>query len=69
MLLLTEAGLGCVAQISWTAFHRTVKEVLGAPERLVLYCGLSIGHPDPDDPINAIVADRAEFDEIVTFHR
>lgn len=68
MLLLTEAGLGCCAQISWTAFHETVKDVLGVPPRLTLYCGLSIGFPDPADPINAIIADRAELAEIVTFH-
>ncbi len=68
MLLLTEAGLGSIGQISWSVFNRTVKDVLGVPDRLVLYCGLSIGYPDPADPINAVVADRAELSEFATFH-
>lgn len=68
MLLLTEAGLGSIGQISWSVFNKTVKDVLGVPDRLVLYCGLSIGHPDASDPINAIVADRAQLSEFATFH-
>ena len=68
MLLLTEAGLDCCAQISWTRMHRTVAEVLGVDPALELYCGLAIGYRDPDDPINAIRAPRAAFDELVTLH-
>jgi nitroreductase len=60
MLLLTEAGLGCCAQISWTAMHETVRAVLEIPDHLILYCGLSIGHEDKDHPANAVVADRAD---------
>jgi nitroreductase len=66
MLLLTEAGLGCCAQISWNAFHRTVREVLEVPEHLTLYCGLSIGYPAPDALQNKTIADRAPLDEVLT---
>lgn len=68
MLLLTEAGIDCCAQICWTLMHRTVAETLGIDPRLELYCGLSIGYRDPADPINTVVADRAAFEEVVTFH-
>jgi len=60
MLLLTEAGLDSCAQISWTAFHGTVREVLEIPDHLMLYCGLSIGHADPAAPVNRVIADRAD---------
>ena len=69
MLLLTEASLGSCAQISWNVFHQTVREVLGAPEQLTLYCGLSIGYPDMNAPQNAVIADRAPVDEIITILR
>jgi nitroreductase len=60
MLLLTEAGLASCAQISWTAMHETVRSVLDIPDHLILYCGLAIGHADPDHPANAVIADRAD---------
>lgn len=69
MLLLTEQGIDSCAQISWALFNRTVSETLGVDPALTLYCGLSIGYRDPADPINAITADRAAFDHVVTVHR
>ena len=60
MLLLTEAGLSSCAQISWTAFHTIVRDALEIPDNLMLYCGLSIGHADPDAPVNGVIADRAD---------
>ncbi|MEZ5891766.1 MAG: nitroreductase [Parvularculaceae bacterium] len=66
MLLLTEAGLGSCAQISWNVFHQTVRDVLSVPENLTLYCGLSIGFPDMAAPQNSVIADRAASEEILT---
>ena len=66
MLLLTEAGLGSCAQISWNVFHKTVRDVLDVPENLTLYCGLSIGYPDMHAPQNTVVADRAPVDQVLT---
>ena len=66
MLLLTEAGLGSCAQISWNVFHNSVRGILEVPQNLTLYCGLSIGHPDMDAPQNSVIADRAPPDEIIT---
>jgi len=68
LLLLTEAGIDSIAQISWCLVHETLKEVLGVGENMMLYCGVSIGYGDPNDPINAIESDRAALDDTVTFH-
>jgi nitroreductase len=65
MLLLTEAGLDSCGQISWTAFHTTVRKMLGVPDNLMLYCGLSIGRADPDAPVNQVIADRADPTEVL----
>jgi len=69
MLLLTEAGLGSCAQISWNVFHKTVREVLQASDALTLYCGLSIGYPDMNATQNTVIADRAPFDETLKVFR
>ena len=68
MLLLTEAGIDCCAQISWNIFHKTVRDVLEAPEQLTLYCGLSIGYKDPDAAVNTVRADRASKKELLTIY-
>ncbi len=65
MLLLTEAGLASCGQISWTAMHETVRQVLGTPDNLILYCGLSIGHEGKDHPVNSVIADRADPAELL----
>jgi nitroreductase len=65
MLLLTEAEIDSCAQISWTAFHSIVRRELAIPDNLMLYCGLSIGYADPDAPVNAVIADRADAADIL----
>ncbi len=50
MLLLRAEGLGSCPQMAWSVYHRTVAEVLSPPDELILFCGLSIGHPDPTAP-------------------
>ncbi len=68
MLLLREAGLDSCAQISWCNFAKTICELLEVPDNWTLYCGMSIGHADPDAPVNSVIADRAPLDEFATFH-
>lgn len=65
MLLLRGEGLHSCPQKAWSIYHRTVAAVVGAPEELVLYCGLSIGFEDPAVPAPRI--DRAPLAETVTF--
>ena len=33
----------------------------------MLYSGMSIGVPDPNDPVNELYAERAPQSEVVTF--
>jgi len=68
MLLLKEEGIDSCAQISWAMVHETVRKELGVGPEPLLYCGLAIGYADESDPINAIVTDRAAFDDVVTVH-
>lgn len=68
LLLLAEAGLSSCPQIAWSEFHRTVHQVLGVSDDLVLYCGVSIGVADATSPLASIATERAPLPEIATFH-
>lgn len=65
MLLLRQEGLHSCAQISWSEYHRTVAETIAPPPERILFCGMSIGHPDPEAPHPYSV--RAPLAETVTF--
>lgn len=67
MLLLEERGLGSCAQEAWSVFGATVAEFCGAPHELMLFCGMAIGHPDPDAPVNELRSERAEPTDFLKF--
>ena len=67
MLLLVEAGLGSCAQEAWSAYPETVKQIAQIPENHVLFCGLAIGWPDPDAPVNSFANARAPLAESARF--
>ncbi|GAA4217029.1 nitroreductase [Actinocatenispora rupis] len=65
MLLLRAEGLHSCPQKAWPVYHRTVAASVGAPDRLMLVCGLSIGYADP--AAAPVVTDRAPLAETVTY--
>lgn len=67
MLAAVEKGLGTCPQEAWMLRHKTVREHFDIPDELEFYCGLALGYPDPDHPINNYRTERAALDEVVTF--
>lgn len=67
MLLAQEAGLDTCAQESWANRPDTVASFVEAPEELTLFCGVAIGHADPDAPVNRLVSDREPLSAWATF--
>ena len=67
MLAAVEAGLGTCPQEAWMLRHQTVRDHFDIPDALEFYCGLALGHPDPDAAINNYRTQRASLDEVVTF--
>ncbi len=67
MLLAQEAGLDTCAQEAWANWPQTVAEFVGAPEELMLFCGMAIGRANPDAPVNALVSEREPFEHRATF--
>lgn len=67
MLLAQEAGIDTCAQEYWSVHHESVREFVGAPDDELLFCGMAIGHADPQAAINTFVSDRMPVDEWATF--
>ena len=58
MLLAKEAGLDTCPQEAWAMQSDAVRAFVGAPDELMLFCGMAIGHHDPDEAVNTLVSDR-----------
>jgi len=67
MLLLREEGLDSCAQECWSIYNAEVRALTGAPEELMLFCGMAIGYRDETEPVNALVTARAPLSDFATF--
>ncbi len=67
MLLAQESGVDTCAQEYWSVRHGAVREFVGAPDEELLFCGMAIGHADPDAPVNELRTERMPLDEWATF--
>ena len=67
MLLAQEAGLDTCPQEAWASRHHTVTSFVGAPEELMLFCGVAVGKANPAAPVNTLVTDREPMDTWATF--
>ena len=62
-----EAGLDTCPQEYWSVRHGAVTEFVDAPDNEMLFCGMAIGHADPDAPVNSLVSERMPLDQWATF--
>ncbi len=67
MLLATERGIDTCPQEAWAFWSQAVAEFVGAPDEEMLFCGIAIGHADPDAPVNALVSERMPLEEWARF--
>ena len=67
MLLAQEAGLDTCPQEAWAVYEQAVSEFVGAPDEQRIFCGVAIGHADPDAPINSLTTDREPLEVFATF--
>lgn len=66
-LVAEDRGLGTCMQESWMARNALVRRFFSVPAHLQLYCGMAVGWPDRDAPINRWRTTRAEVDEFTVF--
>ncbi len=66
-LAATAEGLGTCMQESWAMVRKSLHSHFGLADNELLYCGMALGHPDRDAPVNTLRSDRAEVDEFARF--
>jgi nitroreductase len=68
VLLAAEAdGLGTCPQACWVAHPDIVASTLAFAATEQLVCGVALGYPDWDAPVNQLTTERAALDDFVTF--
>jgi nitroreductase len=65
MLLLRAEGLHSCPQVMWSMYRRTVSRIVGADDRLILFCGVSVGFERRGVP--RLHTERADLSETVSF--
>lgn len=63
MLAARDYGLDTAALESWSLWHATVRTALNIPPELMIFCGMALGHADPENSGNAYRSPRAGLDE------
>lgn len=66
-LAATEESLGTCFQEFWGTLRKTLGQHFQLPENEMLYCGMALGHADPDAPVNRLRTERAPVDEFARF--
>ena len=66
-LSAVERGIGTCLQESWSIYPETVKDILNIPDNEVVWCGIALGYPNKDHPINNYRTSRESIEKFVTF--
>tara|TARA_R110000782_G_scaffold73615_15_gene147332 strand:- start:803 stop:1468 length:666 start_codon:yes stop_codon:yes gene_type:complete len=67
MLAAEEQGLGSCPQASTSDYPDLVREILSVSDQFSLICGLSLGYPDTENPVNNYRTSREEVDTFTTW--
>lgn len=68
MLLARERGLHTCPQEAWSMWGKSIREFTGIGDDELVFCGIALGHADPDAPINQLHSERAPVDEFARFY-
>jgi nitroreductase len=67
MLLARAHGLDSCGIEAWTFWHKTAAAFLALPAEEMVFCGMALGHADPDAPINRWRSSREPIDRFAVF--
>lgn len=68
LLTASEYGLGTCCMAASVQYPDLLRELTGIPESRLIVCGIAIGYPDAEAPINHFRSPREPVDEFVTWH-
>lgn len=66
-LAAVERGLGTCMQEFWATLRRSLHAHFGLQGHDMIYCGMALGYPDPDAPINRFRSERVAVDEFTSW--
>ena len=66
-LSAVDNDMGTCLQESWSIYPKTVKDFLNIPEKEVIWCGIALGYPNKEHPINNYRTSRESTEKFVTF--
>ena len=66
-LSAVDNDMGTCLQESWSIYPETVKDVLNIPDNEVVWCGIALGYPNKEHPINNYRTSRESIEKFVTF--
>ena len=66
-LTAIDEGLGVCLQESWSIYPKTVKKVIDSPDNEMIWCGIAMGYPNNEDPINNYRTSRDSLDSFASF--
>jgi len=67
MLVAREYGLHTCPQEAWSLWGKSVREFTGIPKQDLVFCGIALGHAEPDARINQLQTDRSPVEQFATF--
>lgn len=62
------AGVASIAQAAIAAFAPTVREFFDIPKTRNILCAISFGYEDLDHPANGFRTERADVQDVITWH-
>jgi nitroreductase len=65
-LVAVERGLGTCMQEFWGMLRQTLHRHFALPESDTVYCGMALGYPDMDAPVNHLRSTRAAVEDFAT---
>ena len=63
-LLAEERGWGTCMQECWAMLRTSLQAHFGLAETELIYCGMAVGVPDREHPVNTMRAERADLDDV-----
>lgn len=67
MIAASARGLGTCPQVSFARFHPVIARHLSFTEHEQTVCGMSLGYPDRDEPVNHMAMPRRGVGEFASF--
>lgn len=68
MLAALNYGLGTCPEATVTRFPSVLRAILNIPESKIIVCGIAIGYPSEEDPVNHYASPREPLEKISTWY-